>query len=88
MPMLKSRSLTVASALLCAMLSFGARGAAAAEQIITPDQASVTAGASQTFTIQVSYSTANAVKETLTGLGLRFHDLAIVRPVQFPRGEA
>ncbi len=45
----------------------------AAEQVITTQPLTQSAGASQAISFDVIYSTANPVDETLTGLGLRLH---------------
>lgn len=55
------------------LLAVFAGPAFAAEQVITPDAATVSVGPGQTVTVAVSYFTANPGDETLTGLGLRVH---------------
>ena len=45
----------------------------AQEQVVTPDPVGQTADADQPVSIDVIYSTANPVDETLMGLGLRIH---------------
>ena len=65
------RLLIVGSLFLLLALSGG--GAFAQEQVITPNPANSTAGTNEAVSIDVIYSTANPVDETLTGLGLRLH---------------
>ena len=68
-----TRLFGVGAACLLSLLLLGAPPALAAEQIITPDATAISIGRNQTITVQVAYSTADPVDETLTGLGFRVH---------------
>jgi hypothetical protein len=59
--------------LVCLFVLFFGHNVLAQEQVVTPNPVGQTADANQSVSIDVSYSTANPVDETLTGLGLRIH---------------